>query len=492
MTRLMKDELFEAQLLRAMGYAPYGGADAGECLAVAGEITGTSLDSWHDAWVAAATRLCGQAEASAAAGQAASARGGFFRAANYFRTAGVFAMGAPAGPRLAEAHRREVDSFRRGAALLAVPPEVVQIPYEDSFLPGYYFRAAADVAPRATMILVTGYDGTAEELYFANGAAALERGYNVLAFDGPGQGTMLIDRGVPLRPDWENVITPVVDYLLARPDVDPEQIVVAGLSLGGYLAPRAATAEHRLAACISDCGPYDLSGAAARRLPAFLARQLPDGNPVLLRLLGRLVRSVMHKPTAGWAMRRNLLAHGLSDPLEYFKIAPQYSLKGIEHLIQCPTFVSSAEDDDLSTDARRLYDALTCPKRYYQFRSAEGAGQHCESGARTLFHQHAFDWLGEVLNPPRKPGPRCRPTVLRAADPAPPLPVHATPGKKEQPCLRHTSPAAPKPSTASKDLTRSPGTTRPASPPPSAPCSPASSSVTPACSPAFTPATRTG
>ena len=243
MTRLMKDELFEAQLLRAMGYAPYGGADAGECLAVAGEITGTSLDSWHDAWVAAATRLCGQAEASAAAGQAASARSGFFRAANYFRTAGLFAMGAPAGPRLAEAHRREVDSFRRGAALLAVPPEIVQIPYEDSFLPGYYFRAAADVAPRATMILVTGYDGTAEELYFANGAAALERGYNVLAFDGPGQGTMLIDRGVPLRPDWENVITPVVDYLLARPDVDPEQIV-AGRAQPRRL-PRAARGHRR-------------------------------------------------------------------------------------------------------------------------------------------------------------------------------------------------------------------------------------------------------
>ena len=415
MAGLMKDELFEAQLLRAMGYAPYGAADAGECLAVAGQISGPSLDSWHDAWMAMAARLCGQAEASAAAGQVASARGGFFRAANYFRTAGVFAMGVPADPRLVEAHRREVDSFRRGAALLAVPPEVVQIPYEGSFLPGYYFRAAAGAAPRATMILTTGYDGTAEELYFANGAAALERGYNVLAFDGPGQGTMLIDRGVPLRPDWENVITPVVDCLLGRPDVDPERIVLAGLSLGGYLAPRAATAEHRLAACISDCGPYDVFDATARRLPGFLARQLPDGSPALLRLLGRLVRSVMNKPTAGWAMRRNLLAHGLSDPLEYFKIAPQYTLKGIEHLIQCPTFVCSAEDDDLSTDAQKLYDALTCPKRYYQFRSAEGAGQHCESGARTLFHQHAFDWLDQALTPATRAEPTApsRPPVAR-------------------------------------------------------------------------------
>jgi predicted dienelactone hydrolase len=95
---------------------------------------------------------------------------------------------------------------------------------------------------------------------------------------------MIIDRGVPIRPDWENVISPVVDYLQTRPDVDRERIALIGLSLAGYLAPRAATAEHRLAACVSDCGPYDVFDVTARRLPGFLARQLPDGSPRMLEV----------------------------------------------------------------------------------------------------------------------------------------------------------------------------------------------------------------
>ncbi|MEO6116403.1 MAG: alpha/beta fold hydrolase, partial [Pseudolysinimonas sp.] len=280
------------------------------------------------------------------------------------------------------------------------PPQVVEIPYAGTTLPGYYFRAAADDTLRPTMILVNGYDGTAEELYFTNGAAALERGYNVLAFDGPGQGAMIIDRGVPFRPDWENVITPVMDFTLGLPAVDPTRIAVMGLSFGGYLAPRAATGEHRLAACVSDCGPYDLFDASASRLPGFLAKQLPHGNATLLRLLDRLVKGVLSRPTAGWALRRNLMVHGLSDPLEYFRMAPDYSMKGREHLIECPTFVCSAEGDDLSVNAPRLYDALRCPKEYVQFAKADGGGEHCESGARTLFHQRAFDWLDRVLAQP--------------------------------------------------------------------------------------------
>ena len=65
------------------------------------------------------------------------------------------------------------------------------------------------------------------------------------------------DIGVKVRPDWEKVVTPVVDYLLTRRDVDSARIALYGGSFGGYLAPRAAAFEHRLAACIADAALFD-------------------------------------------------------------------------------------------------------------------------------------------------------------------------------------------------------------------------------------------
>ncbi len=67
--------------------------------------------------------------------------------------------------------------------------------------------------------------------------------------------------------------------------------------------------------------------------------------------------------------------------------------------IQCPTFVSNAEGDDISASAPQLAAALTGPKKFVTFTAAEGAGDHCEAGARTLFHARAFAWLDQLLQP---------------------------------------------------------------------------------------------
>jgi alpha-beta hydrolase superfamily lysophospholipase len=393
----MKDELLGAQTLRAMGSAPYGGADIGECLAAAARVRGTDLTSWHDAWAEAAGAALALAQGELAAGRAESARLAFWRASSYFRTAGVMLMGAPADPRLVASNVAQADAFRRGAQLMAMPPAIVEIPYAGTTLPGYWFRAGDGPQERATVILTGGYDGTAEELYFFNGAAALARGYNVLAFDGPGQGAALLLQGLVMRPDWENVVTPVLDWLLAQPGVAAAKVALIGLSLGGYLAPRAASAEHRLAAVVADCGAYDLFASALERIPGPLASGLTAGRGPAVAVLRRILASLEGRPTAGWALRRGQLVHGATDPVGYLRALREYSMEGRAADISCPVFVCNAEGDDISASAPKLAAALTGEKELVTFMARDGAGDHCEAGARTLYHARSFGWLDRVL-----------------------------------------------------------------------------------------------
>ena len=131
------------------------------------------------------------------------------------------------------------------------------------------FRSEQREGPTPTLLLQTGYDGTLEELH-SQALAANRRGWSCLTFEGPGQGRVIREQGLPFRHDWEHVVTPVVDVALARRDVDPDRIALQGLSLGGYLAPRAAAFEHRLAACIANGGVFDFMGS---RVPAPMTRE---------------------------------------------------------------------------------------------------------------------------------------------------------------------------------------------------------------------------
>ena len=393
---LFKDALFEAQWLRAVGHCGSGGADVGECLAVANKIKEPDAESWFEAWNSMAQRILVEAEESTSGGHDVSAMCSYLRASNYFRAAYTFFIEKPIDQRLVNAYNDQKSAFEKAASMMCPKAKVIHIPYEGVTLRGYVFKADDTDTPKQTLIVNGGYDSTAEECYFFSGAAAVARGYTCIVFDGPGQGNALIEKGLVFRDDWENVIRPVVDYVVTLPEVDADRIALMGVSFGGYLAPRAASGEPRISACIADPGEFSLSDEFKSRLPWFVAQQLPDGNRVVLYALRLMLNNMMRHVTKGWALRRGMFVHGVDDALDYVVLTERYSLEGRTKDISCPTLVCRAENDKIGATARKLYDALTCDKKFIDFAASEGAGEHCESGARFLFNQRAFDWLDEV------------------------------------------------------------------------------------------------
>ncbi len=398
---LLDDDLLDAQLLRAVGAAGHHGADVGEVVQAVKGLDEKDLTAWYDAWNNLGERVFALGESEEAVGHRLSARNAFLRACTYLRAAGSMLYSTPADPRMAHSNTRQTDAFRRAATLLDTPVEIVRIPFEGSTLPGYFFRAADETGVRrATVIGLGGYDGTAEEVYFYFAAPALARGYHVLIFDGPGQGAALLQQGLPMRAEWDTVITPVVDFLLGRADVDPDRIALAGLSMGGFLGPRAASKEHRLAALIADSGSFDMYAGALGRVPKPLAKGFASGHKTARLALGTVLDTMAKKPTAGWGLRRGMVVHGVDSPLAYFDALKDYHLNGYAQAISCPTLVTHAEGDDIGASAPQLFEALTvADKTLIRFTAAEGAGDHCEAGARTLFDTRAFGWLDDRLHP---------------------------------------------------------------------------------------------
>jgi alpha-beta hydrolase superfamily lysophospholipase len=361
---------------------------------IAAQIRPDDTTDWYTAWSGYADRLYELALTSRAAGHRVSARDAFLRASNYYRTSYIFMFAVPVDPRVVEAYDKQTDAFQKGAALFEPPIEILKIPYENTTLPGYFIKPDASDAPRKTLLCTGGYDGTCEELFFSIAGGALERGYNVLSFDGPGQGGALVTQKLPMRADWEKVVTPVVDYLLTRSDVDSARIALYGGSFGGYLAPRAAAFEHRLAACIADAALFDPAALSNKMFPPDIATALARNDVAVLEpFFNKLQRDT----TQRFILGRGMWVHGATTPWEYFNMFRAYSLADVAKNIQCPTFVDEAENDRRRGGGKDLYDALQCPKEYVLFAASEGAGEHCEAGAREVFFQKMFDWLDPIL-----------------------------------------------------------------------------------------------
>jgi pimeloyl-ACP methyl ester carboxylesterase len=390
---LFDDESFSFETLRTAGHSPDGGADLGEVLATAGRIADGDVDSWEREWTLTADRVARIGEQAAAAGAEVSAREAFLRACSYYRTAEFFLRDDPADdPKVHRLSALATSTFVAAVELLDHPVERVRVPYENTTLPGYLFLADDSGTPRPTIIFTGGFDSTAEEAYFVAAAAAMRRGYNMLAFDGPGQGAVLREQRLPFRHDWETVICPVVDFLLTRPEDDGENISNIGYSLGGLLAARAAAFEHRVSAIALYDGMYSFNDVCRAAIPSVVGRMIDAERDALLRPLFAVLASRSVK--LAWGFGNGKWTFGADSVGEYVRRLRPYTLEGVADRIACPTLVMDGENDHFQAgEAQRVYDALTCPKTMAFFTNAEGAGEHCQVGAMRLFQQRYFDWL---------------------------------------------------------------------------------------------------
>ncbi|MDQ4073458.1 MAG: alpha/beta fold hydrolase [Thermoproteota archaeon] len=429
MKLVFKDPTFSLQLLRAIGETYYKGADIGECISTACRIKEGNFDSWYEEWLKTAKRIHAYANDCFNENHKVSAREAFLRASNYYRVS-AFLLVEPDDPRIQNTVESSKECFKKSISLFPFLVEQVEIPYEGTTLPGYFYHASKlngsvkgdtnienddlqsnkknfinsdKVNLYPTLIVHGGFDSMLEELYSSAAAPAIERGYNCLTFEGPGQGEVIRKQKIPFRYDWEKVVTPVLDFAISKQSrygIDPERIALMGISMGGYLAARAIAYEPRISACVLYNGVYDGYDSIQSGFPSELSDAVEKGDTEFVNsYLNRLIET---DPNIKFNMKHGMYTSGTNSPYELIIGAKAYTIKNIVKEIKTPTLVLDAEkDDSFPGQPKKVYDGLvsvpSSSKKYILFTEEEGAEEHCQCGAPAITNQRIFDWLDQIL-----------------------------------------------------------------------------------------------
>ncbi|MET0327047.1 MAG: alpha/beta fold hydrolase [Ilumatobacteraceae bacterium] len=379
-TVVFDDEMYDAQFARTLSAGNAGMADLGECFATAHEIGKPTPQTWHDGWRSRADAVAAIADATTVP---ATRRSALLRASEYYRQALFFLRHDIADARLLDAHRRHVETFQAALPLLDAHTEQIAVPFGTASLKGYFFAPDDSGVARPTVLAPCGYDSTAEEGY-AWVAAALERGYNAVSFEGPGQGAALYIDHLTFDPDFAPVVTAVIDVLVTRPDVDADRLVLVGLSFAGYLAPQAATREHRLAALVCNPAQPDM----AEHIPSGLAGKV--AAPV--------VRAEMRlSADKAEFFGARMAAHGITDVDDYFAELHRFDMTDAAGQITCPTLILECEGDFAGGGGTALQKVMTAPTTLIDLTVAEGAGGHCGGLGQKVWEGRVYDWLAGIL-----------------------------------------------------------------------------------------------
>lgn len=407
--------------LTAIGACAYRAAEFGEIATVVKRINdrGAGPLAYLEEYERQADRTAELAAAEEKAGHLLTARDAYLRSASYRAQALFYALaragrdelevaaGGGAMPAAARALERAVydamrESWERAGALMTPAMECVAVEWDGGPpMPAWFMRPAEDDRRRPTVLFVNGSDGQAVEMWGAGIAAALERGWNALVFDGPGQGELLYRHDVGFAWEWERAVTPMVDWLVARQDVDEDAIFTHGWSFAGYLVTRAIAFEPRIRAASVDSGVVNAGiswSAALRDYPEVMELYRTGRTDEFSRAWSGFTVAMPYEQQLAMAKRLEIYAG--ETFAEKYAETERFDNGAVAGRITCPVLVADNEVEQFFPDQpRALYDALTGSegKRYVRYTVEDGAQYHCEPMAPQRRNATVMDFFADVI-----------------------------------------------------------------------------------------------
>ena len=264
-----------------------------------------------------------------------------------------------------------------------------RIPYGTGHLYTYRFTPST---PKSTIVVFGGFDSYIEE-WFPALRFLRDAGYDVVAFDGPGQGAALEDAHLPMRPDWDRPVAAVLDAF------DLDDVTLLGISLGGCLAVRAAAKEPRVSRVVCDDILADFFAVCTSQVSAVqrhALRALVRARAAVL--VNAMVGAVMRRSlVVEWGIKQGMHVTGASSPYAFLREAMRYETTSLSgELTQDVLVMAGAEDHYVPTrqftqQIDLLINARSVTARLFTRR--EQAQNHAQVGNLRLCLEVVVSWL---------------------------------------------------------------------------------------------------